>query len=148
MPFALKPGDAVTYEGADYLVTAQRGCRDASFAWQEWRLADAATGAHVWAVAIGEGGEWLGVLRDCMVDAGSVGAQTIRVDGVSFALAKSGRANVALVDQSGRAQYDRMDYWHYAAEDGVRLIVLKARTGTEAKRGGPVAPDDLRIYPV
>ncbi len=148
MAFELKPGDAVTHEGTDYLVVLQRGCRDAGFAWQEWLLAEATGPERLWVVALEDSGDSVGLFEECALGEAALGAEDTTLDGGRFSLWKSGRANMAAVDENGRSTYDRWDYWHYRSDSGDQLIVLRTRTGVEAKRGHAIDLHDLKVYPL
>jgi len=141
-PFALKPGDVVSYELEDYVVESQITYASPRLSWTEWVLNAGETDQRVMVVLIGA---QLHVGKPCFFE-GQPGDQMIRVGGQLFDLKAGGRADTSIVYDTGVTSYDHAEFWHYRDAAGRLIAIRRGHLGEWALDLGSADPATLEVY--
>lgn len=144
----LAPGDAVSYEGTDFLVDRTMHFDQDGFAWKEHMLSDAVSGRRLWLSVEDDDGLEVAVWQRVPEPDVEPGPAELSFDGVTYERQERGRARFR-VEQTGggTAESGTMEYVEYAA--GERLLTFE-RYGTgswEASTGRAVSEHVLDVYP-
>lgn len=143
----LKPGDVVNHEARDYIVEGTLRLEQGGFRWAEHRLVDA--GDTIWlSVEDDEGLEI--VVWDRRKGTGlAPGAQSIDVDGVSYSLDETGKANFTSEGVTGMAPGGRLEYADYEGP-GTKRLAFERGEGEdtwEVSVGEVIGEGMIDIYP-
>lgn len=141
-PAELKVGDAITYEGEDYLVEATVTYFSAGRTWRIHRLGDGQ--AERWLYTSPAG---LDLFMLEAMPAPEPGSESVERDGSRCRLAASGTASAtvrtATLEQGGTS----VDYWRYACPDETIVWVERWPDALRAYAGPRVRPSALEVWP-
>jgi hypothetical protein len=140
----LKPDDALSYEGVDYLVVArvmydERG--HLSFA---YRLEDG--GAYHWLRVPMDRDAAVYLYDEVEFDTPVPPAETVELEGVVFRQTTAGKARAYVVGPGGRRQ-GVVDYWLYEAPTGEALWIERWGEELRAHRGMRIDVERLQVWP-
>lgn len=141
-PFALKPGDVVSYNVEDYVVESRIAYASPRLSWTEWVLNAGDTDNRV-TVALIDSGLYVG--KPCFIE-GRPGDQMVRVEGRPFGLKRAGRADASMEYDTGATRFDRAEFWHYADASGRLIAVRRGHLGEWALDLTPTDPALLDVY--
>jgi hypothetical protein len=141
-PFALKPGDVVSYELEDYVVESQITYTSPRLSWTEWVLNPGHEDSRITVALIGS---QVYVGKPTFTD-GRPGDQMVRVGGKLLDLKLSGRADASMAYDTGAARFDRAEFWHYQDEAGRLVEVRRGHLGEWALDLTPTDPATLSVY--
>lgn len=144
----LAPGDAVAYDGIDFLVDRTIHLDEEGFTWKEHMLSDAVTGRKLWLSVEDDDGLEVSVWQRLTGADLEPGPSSLTHDGVTYQRDEQGRASFR-VEQTGGATSESgtMEYADYAAGD--RLLAFE-RYGTgswEVSTGQTISEHVLDVYP-
>ena len=140
---ALKPGDALSRDGIDYLVeTSVSYFAGGRTSWLHRLVAEQAEG---W-LYLGPGGLNLAWLTPTEV-ALDPGAPSFVHEGASCRLEESGLADARVRSRGGQEAGGSVSTWRYVCDDGHLLWVERWPDRTRAYSGRPISPGDLEIWP-
>lgn len=144
----LSPGDAVSYEGTDFLVDRTMRFDQGGYAWKEHLLSDAVSGRRLWLSVEEDDGLEVAVWQRVADPDVEPGPAELTFDGVSYQRQERGSARFRVEQTGGGAgESGTMDYVEYAA--GERLLVFE-RYGTgswEVSTGHAISEHVLDVYP-
>jgi len=141
-PFALKPGDVVSYGAEDYVVESRIAYTSPRLYWTEWVL-NAGDADNRITVALLDSGLYLG--KPCFFE-GRPGDQMLRVEGRLFDLRRAGRADASMEYDTGATRFDRAEFWHYTDASGRLIAVRRGHLGEWALDLTPADPALLDVY--
>ena len=144
----LAPGDAVAYDGTDFLIDRTIHLDEEGFAWKEHMLSDAISGRKLWLSVEEDDGLEVAVWERLSGVDLEPGPATLTHDGVTYQRDERGRARFR-VEQTGgaTAESGTMEYADYAA--GEQLLAFE-RYGTgswEVSAGRRLSEHVLDVYP-
>ncbi len=143
----LAPGDAVAYDGTDFLVDRTIHFDEGGFAWKEHMLSDAVTGRKLWLSVEDDDGLEVAVWERLPVDL-EPGSTSVTHDGVTYEREEHGTASFRIEQTGGSiSESGTMEYQEYAAGD--RLLAFE-RYGTgswEVSTGRSISEHVLDVYP-
>ncbi len=137
----LKMGDAVSYEGVDYLIAGRITYSVASGRFYAYLLQDRE--ANHW-LRIGQNQE-LAVTEEVAFNAPSPLPQTLNYSGKTYTLAEQGAASVTVEGPTG-TKPGVVNYARYAADGGGRLWLEDWGTETKVQAGHVVDPMEVKLY--
>jgi hypothetical protein len=144
----LAPGDAVAYEGVDFLVDRTMHFDEGGFTWKEHMLSDAVSGRKLWLSVEDDDGLEVAVWERLPAAEVEPGPASLTHDGVTYEREERGTAGFR-VEQTGGAisESGTMEYAEYAA--GERLLAFE-RYGAgswEVSTGRSISEHALDVYP-
>lgn len=141
----LRVGDVVSYEGHDSIVDRTYRFREGGYRWEEHLLVD------------GDYKRWLSVEDDegleCVVwerrpDPGlEPGAESLEVDGTTYAFDEQGRADYTLEESAGPGGAGQVEYADYEAGDKRLSFERYDGSGWELNVGTVVSEHAFDVYP-
>lgn len=137
----LKPGDAVSYSGIDYLVAGRITYSVVSGTLYAFLLQDRDT--KNW-LRVGPNQE-LAVTREVPFNLPSPLPETINYSGRNYTRGEQGAANVTVEGASG-TKPGAVNYARYTADGGARLWIEDWGTETRVQTGQVVDPMELKLY--
>lgn len=140
---ALAPGDAITYEGVDYLVELTIAYFASGRAWKLHRLG--AEEAKRW-LYVAPGGLALAML-ELVAPSAEDGARELRRGEALYRLADEGAASVTVTSPQSRDEGIGVDFWHYQAPSGALYWHERWPDEPRAYEGTPIPPRALEIWP-
>lgn len=139
----LKPGDAITWDGADYLIEARIdyfvGGRD------RWLHRLASERDERW-LAVSPGGRELALFRALKVPS-EPGRPTIALDGEVCQLEGSEEAVATIETRDGQRSSGNVTSWRYRCPDGRLVVQERWEDGARAYTGQPIRASDLELWP-
>ncbi|HEV3002199.1 MAG TPA: DUF4178 domain-containing protein [Solirubrobacteraceae bacterium] len=144
----LAPGDAVSYEGTDFLVDRTMRFDQGGYAWKEHLLSDAVSGRRMWLSVEEDDGLEVAVWERVPEPDVEPGPAELTYDGRAYERQERGSARFRTEQTGGGAgESGTMEYVEYAA--GERLLVFE-RYGTgawEVSTGRAISEHLLDVYP-
>ncbi|MBA2448548.1 MAG: DUF4178 domain-containing protein [Chloroflexi bacterium] len=140
---ALAPGDAITYEGVDYLVELTITYFASGRAWTIHRLG--AEDARHW-LYVAPGGLALAML-ELVTPSAEDGAREVRRGDSLYRLTDEGAASITVTSARGREEGLGVDFWHYQAPTGGLYWQERWPDEPRAYEGAPIPPRALEIWP-
>lgn len=137
----LKPGDAVSYSGTDYLVAGRIIYSVASGSFYSYLLQDRDT--KNW-LRVGPNQE-LAVTREVSFNVPSPLPDAITYSGKNYARSEQGAANVTVEGASG-TKPGSVNYARYTVEGGGRLWIEDWGTETRVQAGQLIDPMEIKLY--
>jgi len=141
----LRLGDVVAFSGHDCIVERTYRCREGGSRWEEHLLVD------------GDFKRWLSVEDDegleCVVwvrrpdPTLQPGAETVELDGTSYAFEEQGVADYTLEEQDGPGGAGKIEYSDYAAGDKRLSFERYDGSGWEINVGEVVSEHAFDVYP-
>jgi hypothetical protein len=110
----LKPNDALTYEGEDYVVSGRLEWAEGATVWYSYLLGGG--GGEVW-LLVEQGGTQLSIMRPVQVPQG-VGNPAVTVEGAQWTLARRGTATVSVSSATGSRGGLFVGYLRYQGAGG------------------------------
>ncbi|MBM3474286.1 MAG: DUF4178 domain-containing protein [Armatimonadetes bacterium] len=141
-PFALKPGDVVSYAVEDYVVESRIAYSSPRLSWTEWVLNAGETDNRLMLALIDSA---LYVGKPCFCE-GRPGDQMIRVEGRLFALKRADRADASVEYDTGATRFDRAEFWHYLDDSGRLIAIRRGHLGEWALDLTPTDPALFEVY--
>ena len=145
----LSPGDAVSYEGTDFLVDRTIHLDEEGYGWKEHMLSDAVSGRKLWLSVEDDDGLEVAVWERVAGAALEPGPAELTHDGVSYRREERGRAQFRVEQTGGQiSESGAMEYADYAAGD--RLLAFErfgGDAGWEVATGAVISEHALDIYP-
>ncbi|HEY9766234.1 MAG TPA: DUF4178 domain-containing protein [Chroococcales cyanobacterium] len=144
---SLQPGDAVSYEGKDYLVESRYSYSAGGFSWFDYLLFDAATKERIWLSAEDDDGLKLAIYRIVKnwVIPSSIG-QTVSFHRDTYSLLEHGQANVVIQGPDEKKD-TTVEYWDFQAADSKLLGIERWGGEFETSQGVSIENYELEIYP-
>ena len=144
----LAPGDAVAYDGTDFLVDRTMHFDEDGFTWKEHMLSDAVTGRKLWLSVEDDDGLEVAVWERLPAADLEPGPASLTHDGVTYQREERGTARFR-VEQTGGATSESgtMEYAEYAAGDRLLAFERYGTGGWEVSTGHPISEHALDVYP-
>ncbi|HBN07653.1 MAG TPA: hypothetical protein DD435_03050 [Cyanobacteria bacterium UBA8530] len=144
---SLEPGDAVSYEGKDYLVESRYAYSAGGFSWFDYLLFDAATNERIWLSAEDDDGLELAIYRAVKnwVIPSRIG-QTVNFRREDYSLLEHGEAKVVIRSQS-EEKNATVEYWDFQAADSKLLGIERWGGEFETSQGVSIQNYELELYP-
>lgn len=137
----LKPNDALTYEGEDYVVTGRLEWTEGARRWHTYLLGGG--GSELWLLSE-QGGTSLAVMRPTQAPP-DAGGSAITVGGVQWPLAAQGTATVSVSGGSGSRGGLFVGYRRYAGP-GSFLWMEEWDEGPKAMLGSPEHAENFELW--
>lgn len=144
----LAPGDAVAYEGTDFLVDRTLHLEDGGFTWKEHMLSDAVSGRKLWLSVEDDDGLEVAVWERLAGADLDPGAASVTHDGVTYRREERGTAHFR-VEQTGGATSESgtMEYADYAAGEQLLAFERYGSGSWEVSTGRTISEHVLDVYP-
>ncbi len=124
----LKPNDALTYEGEDYVVSGRLEWSEGATRWHSYLLGGGS--GELWLFAE-QGGTRLAIMRPVAVPP-DAGAEYVSIDGVRYALTRQGTATVSVTGSTGSRGGLFVGYRRYDGPEGRFLWLEEWDEGPKA----------------
>lgn len=138
----LKPNDALSFEGEDYIVSGRLDWTEGATVWQTYLLGGGE--GEVWLLAE-QGGTGLAVLNPTALPP-DAGAQTVSVEGTQYALANQGTATVSVTGATGTRGGLFVGYRRYSGPGGRFLWMEEWDEGPKALLGRQERPESFDLW--
>jgi hypothetical protein len=140
-PLELRLEDAVSYEGADYLVRAALTYFAGGRSWRAYQLHDGRQ--ERWLEVRAQGADVAWYAPHTPVEARG---SSVEVDGATYGQQEAGSASVSIESAAGAQEGVLVQYWRYGAPTGDRLVAEQWPDGPRALLGWTVAAEDLQLW--
>lgn len=135
--------DALTYEGADYLVLAKVTYEMQGQMAYAYQLED--TGRARW-LRVHPAREAVALYEVIELDVGAEPSEQLDVSGKTFHQVDAGQAKAYIIGPGGRRE-GLVDYWLYASDAGEQLWIEAWGDTVRAHRGWSVDVDQVQVWP-